>query len=126
MRSMQPCTSVPSVHPLIHLSSAQLSRLFHFHLLIISTLQRIIKVSVFPPFPFSGLGSDSVRYRGNDFVSLTFYKPRISVRPPRVSNRVWLFLVAITVHNIPEGLAVGVAFGTGDSSAAGSALLRAR
>ncbi|VDK32830.1 unnamed protein product [Taenia asiatica] len=58
---------------------------------------------------------DSVRYRGNDFVSLTFYKPRISVRPPRVSNRVWLFLVAITVHNIPEGLAVGVAFGTGDN-----------
>ncbi|KAL5107255.1 Zinc transporter ZIP11 [Taenia crassiceps] len=76
---------------------------------------------------FARLTNDSVRYRGNDFVSpLTFYKPRLSARPPRVSNRVWLFLVAITVHNIPEGLAVGVAFGAGDGSAAGSAFLRAR
>lgn len=33
-------------------------------------------------------------------------------RRPRVSNRIWLFLLAITVHNIPEGLAVGVAFGS--------------
>ncbi len=32
---------------------------------------------------------------------------------PRVSNRLWLMMLAITVHNIPEGLAVGVAFGHG-------------
>ncbi|KAH9280543.1 Zinc transporter ZIP11 [Echinococcus granulosus] len=76
---------------------------------------------------FAKLTTDSVRYRGNDFVSpLTFYKPKLPTRPPRISNRVWLFLVAITVHNIPEGLAVGVAFGAGDDSAAGSAFLRAR
>ena len=29
-------------------------------------------------------------------------------------NRVWLFIIAITLHNFPEGLAVGVGFGGGD------------
>jgi ZIP family zinc transporter len=28
-------------------------------------------------------------------------------------SRVWLFVVAITIHNFPEGLAVGVGFGAG-------------
>lgn len=28
---------------------------------------------------------------------------------------VWLFIIAITLHNMPEGLAVGVAFGAGDT-----------
>jgi len=28
--------------------------------------------------------------------------------------RVWLFIVAITLHNVPEGLAVGVGVGTGE------------
>ncbi|PRY71761.1 ZIP family metal transporter [Halomonas ventosae] len=28
-------------------------------------------------------------------------------------RRVWLFIIAITIHNLPEGLAVGVAFGAG-------------
>lgn len=28
--------------------------------------------------------------------------------------RIWLFVLAITIHNIPEGLAVGVGFGGGD------------
>jgi ZIP family zinc transporter len=27
---------------------------------------------------------------------------------------VWLFIIAITIHNMPEGLAVGVAFGSGN------------
>lgn len=26
-------------------------------------------------------------------------------------NRIWLFIIAIVIHNLPEGLAVGVAFG---------------
>jgi ZIP family zinc transporter len=30
-------------------------------------------------------------------------------------SRVWLFVVAITIHNIPEGLAIGVSFGGGDA-----------
>jgi ZIP family zinc transporter len=29
-------------------------------------------------------------------------------------TRVWLFVLAITIHNLPEGLAVGVGFGGGD------------
>lgn len=29
-------------------------------------------------------------------------------------RRIWLFVVAITLHNFPEGMAVGVSFGTGD------------
>ncbi|MEX1071552.1 MAG: ZIP family metal transporter [Anaerolineales bacterium] len=31
---------------------------------------------------------------------------------------VWLFIVAITLHNMPEGLAVGVGFGSGDLAGA--------
>jgi ZIP family zinc transporter len=35
--------------------------------------------------------------------------------PPSASlRRIWLFIVAITIHNFPEGLAVGVGFGSGD------------
>jgi ZIP family zinc transporter len=29
-------------------------------------------------------------------------------------SRLWLFILAITIHNFPEGLAVGVGFGEGD------------
>lgn len=29
-------------------------------------------------------------------------------------TRIWLFVIAITIHNFPEGLAVGVGFGGGD------------
>jgi zinc transporter, ZIP family len=31
--------------------------------------------------------------------------------------RIWLFVIAITLHNFPEGMAVGVAFAYGDMSA---------
>jgi len=34
---------------------------------------------------------------------------------------IWLLIIAITIHNFPEGLAVGVSFGSGDM-AAGTAL----
>jgi ZIP family zinc transporter len=38
---------------------------------------------------------------------------------PRVSfQRAWLIVLAITIHNFPEGLAVGVTFGRGDITAA--------
>ena len=30
-------------------------------------------------------------------------------------RRIWLFVFAITIHNLPEGLAVGVGFGSGDA-----------
>ena len=34
--------------------------------------------------------------------------------PPSVMARVWLLVLAITIHNFPEGLAVGVSFGAED------------
>jgi len=34
--------------------------------------------------------------------------------PLAISRRIWLFLIAITLHNFPEGMAVGVSFGGGD------------
>jgi ZIP family zinc transporter len=37
--------------------------------------------------------------------------------PPSHLSRVWLFVIAITIHNFPEGLAVGVSFGSGDVEA---------
>jgi zinc transporter, ZIP family len=42
-------------------------------------------------------------------------------REGRVSTslrRIWLFVIAITLHNFPEGLAVGVSYGAGDLGAA--------
>ncbi len=32
-------------------------------------------------------------------------------------KKIWLFVIAITIHNFPEGLTVGVGFGAGDISA---------
>lgn len=37
--------------------------------------------------------------------------------PPSRMSKVWLFVIAITIHNFPEGLAVGVSFGGGDVAA---------
>lgn len=33
---------------------------------------------------------------------------------PRAVRRIWLFVLAITLHNLPEGLAVGVGVGSGE------------
>jgi zinc transporter, ZIP family len=33
-------------------------------------------------------------------------------------RRIWLFVIAITLHNFPEGLAVGVRYGAGDPGGA--------
>jgi ZIP family zinc transporter len=38
-------------------------------------------------------------------------------------RRIWLFVAAITLHNFPEGLAVGVSFGTGDFKAGAATAL---
>jgi len=37
--------------------------------------------------------------------------------PSSSLRRIWLFIIAITIHNFPEGLAVGVGFGSGDIDA---------
>ena len=42
-----------------------------------------------------------------------FYQGRQGRSAPHL-KRIWLFILAITIHNIPEGLAVGVTAGTGD------------
>jgi zinc transporter, ZIP family len=36
---------------------------------------------------------------------------------PRKVSKIWLFILAITIHNFPEGMAVGVGFGGGDINA---------
>lgn len=36
--------------------------------------------------------------------------------PSKSLLKIWLFVIAITIHNFPEGLAVGVGFGSGDFS----------
>lgn len=52
--------------------------------------------------------------------ALNRYVPvdHLVIGPPGVSagllRRVWLFIIAITLHNFPEGMAVGVSFGGGD------------
>lgn len=46
-----------------------------------------------------------------------FYQGREGIDAKRL-KRIWLFILAITIHNIPEGLAVGVTAGTGDRSIA--------
>lgn len=38
--------------------------------------------------------------------------------PSSALRRIWLFIIAITLHNFPEGLAVGVGFGVEDTGAA--------
>lgn len=35
---------------------------------------------------------------------------------PHGLARIWLFVIAITIHNFPEGMAVGIGFGGGDLS----------
>lgn len=36
--------------------------------------------------------------------------------PSSRMKRIWLFIIAITIHNFPEGLAVGVGFGSGNTA----------
>ena len=50
--------------------------------------------------------------------SIPHFSPAFGAEgPPSRLSRVWLFVLAITIHNFPEGLAVGVSFGSGDIAA---------
>lgn len=50
--------------------------------------------------------------------SVPHFHPALGAEGPSSGlSRVWLFALAITIHNFPEGLAVGVSFGSGDVSA---------
>lgn len=42
---------------------------------------------------------------------------------PALARRIWLFVIAITLHNFPEGMAVGVSFGGGDTAQGVSTML---
>lgn len=42
---------------------------------------------------------------------------------PELARRIWLFVIAITLHNFPEGMAVGVSFGGGDTAQGVSTML---
>ena len=43
--------------------------------------------------------------------AVTFTRGRQNVALPHGANRIFMLILSITLHNIPEGLAVGVAFG---------------
>lgn len=43
--------------------------------------------------------------------STTVNLPVTNHNPRYMTRRLWLLMIAVTVHNIPEGFAVGVAFG---------------
>lgn len=56
------------------------------------------------------LGAGAV-YFANHFVPHEHFTTGREGPSPQRLRRVWLFVFAITLHNVPEGLAVGVAFG---------------
>lgn len=63
--------------------------------------------SMMPPLDRMGLGPQTIA-QTNAWAS---------------TRKVWLFVGAITLHNFPEGLAVGVSFGTGDIQAGATTAL---
>ncbi|NJM84906.1 MAG: ZIP family metal transporter [Leptolyngbyaceae cyanobacterium SL_1_1] len=63
------------------------------------------------------LGSAVLWWANKNFPHEHIFKGR---EGPETQNlkRIWLFVIAITLHNFPEGLAVGVGFGGGEIAAA--------
>lgn len=62
-------------------------------------------------FPDTNLLSNAVNgNEQNGFIKKSILNVTIN---PKL-RKVWLFVIAITIHNFPEGLAVGVGFGDGD------------
>lgn len=59
------------------------------------------------------LGSAFLWFSNHYFPHEHFFKGREGSSSVNL-KRVWLFIMAITIHNFPEGLAVGVGFGSGD------------
>ncbi|RYZ95009.1 MAG: ZIP family metal transporter, partial [Proteobacteria bacterium] len=78
----------------------------------------------FPPLTSASLvalmllGGAAVIHLINEFTPHEhFYQGREGANAKQL-KRIWLFILAITIHNIPEGLAVGVTAGTGDPAIA--------
>jgi ZIP family zinc transporter len=49
-----------------------------------------------------------------------FFNGVDDVRSAQMLRRTWLFVFAITLHNLPEGLAIGVGYGGGDAMGGGA------
>ncbi|MFP4300364.1 MAG: ZIP family metal transporter [Spirulinaceae cyanobacterium] len=62
------------------------------------------------------LGGGAIWLIHNNFPHEHFYKGKEGQPITESFQRIWLFIIAITLHNFPEGLAVGVGFGTGDAA----------
>lgn len=67
-----------------------------------------------------GLGTAFLWFSNQYFPHEHFFKGREGSSASNL-KRIWLFIIAITIHNFPEGLAVGVGFG-GSDTANGTAL----
>jgi len=64
-------------------------------------------------FPDTNLLTNAVN--GKEFYENSFKNnPLIKINISPTMRKIWLFIIAITIHNFPEGLAVGVGFGDGD------------
>ncbi len=64
-------------------------------------------------FPDTNLLTNAIN--GTEVIENSFKKTfPISINMNPRLRKVWLFVIAITIHNFPEGLAVGVGFGDGD------------
>lgn len=62
------------------------------------------------------LGGGAIWLIHNNFPHEHFHKGKEGQPMTESFQRIWLFIIAITLHNFPEGLAVGVGFGTGDTA----------
>lgn len=59
------------------------------------------------------LGAAAVRWL-NDVLPHEHFLTGPEGADPGAMARIWLFIIAITIHNFPEGMAVGIGFGGGD------------
>jgi zinc transporter, ZIP family len=59
------------------------------------------------------LGAGFLWFAHNNFPHEHFFKG-VEGQNRQHFKRIWLFVIAIALHNFPEGLAVGVGFGSGD------------
>lgn len=59
------------------------------------------------------LGAGFLWFAHNNFPHEHFFKG-VEGENRQNYKRIWLFVIAIALHNFPEGLAVGVGFGSGD------------
>lgn len=62
------------------------------------------------------LGVGAVWYANDKFPHEHFFKGKEGPDVRQNFQRIWLFIIAITLHNFPEGLAVGVGFGANSSA----------